>query len=68
VVSQEQERIRQNMAQLDRGSDLYTRSVRKFAEQEDRVEALRKEIAEFQGQEENARRGLDELLAKLEIE
>ncbi len=64
VVDQEQERIRQNMAQLDRASDLYTRYVRKFAEQEDRVESLRKEIAEFQGQEENARRGLDELLAK----
>jgi hypothetical protein len=68
VVDQEQERIRQNMAQLDRASDLYTRYVRKFAEQEDRIESLRKEIAEFQGQEENARRGLDELLAKLEIE
>lgn len=68
TVAQEQERIRQNMAQLDRASDLYTRYVTKFAEQEDRVEALRKEIAGFQDQEQQARRGLDEMLSKLEIE
>ena len=68
TVAQEQERIRQNMAQLDRASDLYTRYVTKFAEQEDRVEALRKEIAAFQDQEQQARRGLDEMLSKLEIE
>jgi hypothetical protein len=68
VVAQEQDRIRQNMAQLDRGGDLYTRYVQKFAVQEDRVEALRKEIAELQAQEQQARRGLDEMLATLEIE
>jgi hypothetical protein len=68
AVTQEQERIRQNMAQLDRASDLYTRYVTKFAEQEDRVETLRKEIATLQDQEQQARRGLDEMLVKLEIE
>jgi hypothetical protein len=68
AVGQEQERIRQNMAQLDRGSDLYTRYVQKFTQQEDRVEALRKEISEFQRQEQDARRGLDEMLVKLDIE
>ena len=68
AVTQEQERIRQNMAQLDRASDLYTRYVTKFAEQEDRVEALRKEIAALQDQEQQARRGLDEMLTKLEVE
>jgi hypothetical protein len=68
AVGQEQERIRQNMAQLDRASDLYTRYVQKFAEQEDRVETLRKEIADLQDQEQQARRGLDEMLSKLEIE
>jgi len=68
VVAQEQERIRQNMAQLDRASDLYTRYVTKFAEQEDRVESLRKEIAALQDQEQQARRGLDEMLTKVEVE
>ena len=68
VVAQEQERIRQNMAQLDRASDLYTRYVTKFAEQEDRVETLRKEITDLQDKEQQARRGLDEMLVKLELE
>ncbi|MFM7136828.1 MAG: hypothetical protein ACKO1M_07135 [Planctomycetota bacterium] len=67
VVAQEQERIRQNMAQLDRASDLYTRYVGKFAEQEDRIEALRKEIGELQAKEQQARQSLDEMLATLEI-
>ncbi|MFM9057938.1 MAG: hypothetical protein ACKOSQ_02230 [Planctomycetaceae bacterium] len=60
VVGQEQDRIRQNMAQLERASDLYTRYVQKFATQEDRVETLRKEIADFQAKEQEARRALDD--------
>ena len=68
VVGQEQERIRQNMAQLDRGGDLYTRYVQKFTQQEDRVESLRKEIADVQRQEQEARQALDAMLAKLEID
>jgi len=68
VVGQEQERIRQNMAQLDRGGDLYTRYVQKFTQQEDRVESLRKEIADVQRQEQDARQALDAMLAKLEID
>ena len=68
AVSQEQDRIRQNMAQLDRASDLYTRYVQKFATQEDRVETLRGEIAELQDNEQRARRDLDEMLGTLELE
>ena len=68
VVGQEQERIRQNMQQLDRAGDLYTRYVQKFAQQEDRVEALRKEIAQRQAQEQEARRALDERLVSLTLE
>ncbi|MFM7035723.1 MAG: hypothetical protein ACKOYJ_11190 [Planctomycetia bacterium] len=67
VVGQEQERIRQNMAQLERTSDLYTRYVQKFAVQEDRVETLRKEIADLQAKEREARQSLDDLLQKTEL-
>ena len=68
MVEQEQNRIRQNMQQLDRNSDLYTRYVQKFATQEDKVESLRKQIAELQDTEQKARRALDEVLGKLELE
>lgn len=67
VVGQEQERIRQNMAQLERTSDLYTRYVQKFATQEDRVETLRKEVADLQAKEQEVRQGLDNYLQKLEL-
>ena len=67
-VEEEQNRIRQNMQQLDRQSDLYSRYVQKFAAQEDRVEKLRTEIAGLQNDEQEARRALDERLATLELE
>ncbi len=56
----EQNRIHQNMAQLDRTNELYAKDVKKFAEQEDRVESLRKEITALIQQEQEARKGLDD--------
>lgn len=44
VVETEQTRIRDNMAQLDRNSDLYLRYVKKFSSQEDDVDALQREV------------------------
>jgi hypothetical protein len=67
-VEEEQNRIRQNMQQLDRQSDLYGRYVQKFAAQEDRVETLRREIAELRAGEQEARRALDDRLATLALE
>ena len=68
VVDEEQNRIRQNMQQLDRQSDLYGRYVRKFAEQEDRVEELRAEITRLKDKEQAARQTLDERLASLKLD
>jgi hypothetical protein len=67
VVDQEQNRIRQNMAQLDRTNDLYAKYVKKFAEQEDRVETLRKEITTLIQQEQDARNALDGYLLTMEL-
>jgi hypothetical protein len=63
----EQARIRQNMAQLDRGSDLYNRYVKKFAEQEDQVENLRKQTRAVQAEETAARKDLDDYLLQLDL-
>ncbi len=68
VISQEQERIRQNMAQLGRDTDLYRRYVKKFGEQEDQVEKLRSEIAKLQADETAKRQALDQYLIGLEVE
>jgi hypothetical protein len=67
VVEQEQNRIRQNMAQLDRTNELYAKYVKKFAEQEDRVETLRREITALIQQEQEARKTLDEYLLKMDL-
>jgi polyhydroxyalkanoate synthesis regulator phasin len=67
VVDQEQNRIRQNMAQLDRTSDLYNRYVKKFGEQEDQVDGLRKQIQGLQSEEAGVRKSLDQYLETLDL-
>jgi len=67
VIEQEQNRIRQNMAQLDRTSDLYKRYVQKFAEQEDQNDKLRSEIQAVTEQINAAKKKLDDYLMSLEV-
>ena len=66
TVEQEQNRIRQNMQQLDRNSDLYNRYVRKFGEQEDQVELLREQITETVAELTKLQQDLDKYLAGLD--
>ena len=67
AIGQEQARIRENMGRLERTSDLYTRYVQKFSQQETRVETLREEIVQRQAQEQQARKGLDDFLLRLDV-
>ncbi len=67
AITQEQTRIRENMAQLDRNSDLYLRYVKKFSSQEDEVEKLRAEMAKLQQQANEKRQLLDQFLLGLEL-
>ncbi len=67
TVTQEQERIRQNMGQLDRNTDLYKRYVEKFGTQEDEVERNRKQIDELTVQEDKLRKSLDDYLLNLNV-
>lgn len=68
VVDQEQNRIRQNMAQLERNSDLYRRYVTKFTEQENKVETLREQITASIEKETKLRQELDGFLIGLDLE
>lgn len=67
VIGQEQDRIRQNMGQLERNTDLYKRYVQKFGEQEDTVETMREQIVKFSEEETRLRQSLDDFLLKLDI-
>lgn len=67
TIDQEQTRIRGNMGALDRTSDLFNQYVRKFADQEKRIETLRGEIAGLVAKEQEARKGLDDYLLALDV-
>jgi len=68
AIAQEQERIRQNMAQLEKNTELYARYVKKFGEQEDQIEKLRARTSELSQQIAQAQQSLDEFIANLSVE
>lgn len=67
VIDLEQSRIRQNMGQLDRNTDIYKRYVTKFSDQEDRVEKLREQIQKLTAEEIKQRKALDDYLIGLNV-
>jgi len=67
VIDQEQKRIRDNMAQLPKDSDLFRRYVTKFTEQEDQVDSLRKQVTTAVEEEQRLRKSLDDFLLGLNL-
>lgn len=68
TISQEQSRIRQNMAQLNRNNGLYLQYVQKLTTQESRIEKLRAEIRTISANEAAARRELANFVDGLTVE
>ncbi|MBI2902225.1 MAG: hypothetical protein HYY12_01370 [Candidatus Methylomirabilis oxyfera] len=67
-ITQEQGRIRENMARVAQNSELYGRYVRKLDQQETEIEGLRKEIGTLKSTEEKQRRELNDFLLALDID
>jgi len=67
-IDQEQNRIRQNMMQLDRASALYQQYVKKLTDQETRIEKVREEIARLREEENAAQKELKEFVEALTAE
>ncbi|HSC69894.1 MAG TPA: hypothetical protein VLH58_00985 [Candidatus Methylomirabilis sp.] len=67
-ISEEQGRIRENMANLAQNSELYTRYVGKLDQQETEIEGIRKEVEALKAAEVQQRRELTDYLLGLEIE
>lgn len=65
AIYQEQNRIRQNMAALDRTSDLYRRYVGQLDEQEDELAALNARIEELLSERGDVQQDLDDLVQGL---
>ena len=66
-ISNEQARIRQNMGQLDRTSDLYRRYVTMLDAQETQIGKLRDDIADLQKRENAQRKALEDYVNGLDL-
>ncbi|MCI0536059.1 MAG: DUF4139 domain-containing protein [Verrucomicrobiales bacterium] len=67
-ITQEQGRIRENMAKLNANSELYVRYVKKLDQQETELERLREEIEELKNTETQQQRDLNDYLLNLNVE
>src|SRR5262249_7817178 len=67
-MTQEQVRIRENMARLAPNSELSNRYVKKLDQQETELEGLRREIEGCKETEDAQRRTLNEFLLGLDLE
>lgn len=67
-ITDDQARIRENMRQLDRNSDLYRQYVQKLTQQEREIEGARAEIARLQEQRTRAQRELSDYIAGLNLQ
>jgi hypothetical protein len=67
VIDQEQRRIRENMAQLSKDSELFRRYEAKFTKQEDDIETLRERVSASVEQEQKLRSELDAYLSDLTL-
>jgi uncharacterized coiled-coil DUF342 family protein len=66
-ITQEQGRIRENMARLAQNSELYNRYVKKFDEQETEIENVRKEIETLKKTEAAQQKDLNDYLMGLDV-
>lgn len=70
-ISDDQQRVRENMKALKGSAEekaLVERYVRQLTEQEDRVQSLRREIAEMQQKRDAAQSALNEMIGALQME
>ena len=67
-IGKEQERIRQNMGQLDHNAELYGRYLAKFSAQEDEIESLREKTVTAQAQIQAQTQALGDWLQGLNLD
>ncbi|MFZ2872465.1 DUF4139 domain-containing protein [Zavarzinia sp.] len=64
-LSEEQERLRENLASVPKDTDLYRRYLKKLDEQETAIEKLQSSLAEAQDARQTAQRKLEDFIASL---
>jgi hypothetical protein len=66
-IGEDQNRIRQNMAQLDHNSDVYKNYVKKFSDQESEIEKARGQISSLNDEAAGKQKSLDEYMLGLDL-
>jgi len=67
AIEQDQTRIRENMAQLDKTSELYKSYVKKLTDQENEIERLRTRVKTLQSEINTARNALANYIQNLSV-
>jgi len=67
-IDKDQGRLRQNMNQLDRASDLYSQYMQKLTAQEKKIDQLDSELQKARGEVQSAERELNTFIASLNVE
>ncbi len=67
-ISEDQNRVRQNLTSIDKTSDLYRRYMTKLNDQETRLETLNQELAAARASHESLRNDLNNFIANLNVE
>jgi hypothetical protein len=67
-IAQEQSRIRENMKVLAQNSELYTRYLKKFDEQETQTEGLREQLRKLRQEAEALQKQLDDDIIGLQLD
>lgn len=67
-ISQEQSRIRENMKVLPQNSELYTRYLKKFDDQETQIERLRADLTKVRDEQAAQRKRLQEYINSIQID
>jgi hypothetical protein len=66
-ISQEQQRLRENMKTVDSKTEYYNRLLKKLDEQETQIEGLQKEVDSLTKQQEQQRKALEDYLGNLSV-
>jgi predicted nucleic acid-binding Zn-ribbon protein len=67
TISQEQNRLRDNMKTVAQNTEYYNRLLKKLDEQESQIETLQKEIAALQSEEATQRKAVADYLSGMNI-
>lgn len=66
-ISADQARVRENMGRIDRNTELYARYIRKFDEQETRLEQMVGELEALKSEKEQRQKALNDYLTRLNV-